>query len=340
MSSPPPIRYTRTGDNVNLAYWSLGRGPVLIHSPNVQLSHAGAEWSVPGMHRWYEALARHFTVVRFDHRGGGLSGRDGGTQSIDALVDDVETISAETSPQPFVLLGWVSGGLPAIAYAARNPSRVSHLILWCSFARNEDHGLAPRMRALFQLATTDWELFTESISQAALGWRNADSAQRWAAVVRQATTPAEFFTFLQARREWDVADLLGHVSVPTLVLHDRTNALASEERSRELAAGIPSACLRICETADGAPGDDALEAILEHVGLGQGEASGLSELTPREREVLSLVVEGATNKEIAQRLFISVDTVTRHLTHIYEKTATRNRAQAVRYALERGLSDS
>lgn len=340
MSSPPPIRYTRTSDNVNLAYWSQGRGPVLIHSPNVQLGHAGAEWSVPGMRRWYAALSRHFTVVRFDHRGGGLSGRAGGTQSIEALVRDVDAIGAETSPQPFVLLGWLSGGLPAIAYAARHPSRVSHLILWCSFARNADHGLAPRLGALFQLAATDWELFTESMSQAALGWRDADSAQRWAAVVRDATTPAEFRAFLKARRDWDVADQLGQVSAPTLVLHDPNNALASEERSRELAAGIPGASLRICETADGAPGDDALEAILAHVGLGQGQASGLTELTPRERDVLSLVVEGATNREIAERLFISVDTVTRHLTHIYAKTGTRNRSQAVRYALERGVSGS
>ena len=340
MSSPPAIRYTRTDDDVDLAYWRLGRGSVLIHSPNVQLGHAGAEWSVPGMRRWYEALARHFTVVRFDHRGGGLSSRAGGGQSIDALVQDIDAVAAETSPQPFVLLGWLSGGLPAIAYAARYPSRVSHLVLWCSFARNADHGLAPRLGALFQMAATDWELFTESISQAALGWRDADAARRWAAVLRDATTPDEFRAFLEARREWDVADRLGQVRAPTLILHDRSNALASEERSRELASSIPGASLFICDTVDGTPGDDALAAVLALAGLDVGRAGGLAELTPREREVLGLVVEGATNAQIAERLFISVDTVTRHLTHVYAKTGTRSRAQAVRYALERGLSGS
>lgn len=340
MSTAPAIRYVRTDDGVDVAYWKLGRGPVLLHSPNVQLGHARSEWTVEGMRRWYQALARHFTVVRYDHRGGGLSSRGGHTQSIDALVRDVDAVATRISDEPLVLLGWLSGGLPAIAYAAKNPSRVSHLALWCSFARNADHGLAPRLRALFQMAATDWTLFTESISQAALGWRDAEEARRWAAVVRDATTRDEFLAFLEARREWDVTDRLEQVRAPTLVLHDRSNALAGEERSQELAAGIPGARLFLCDTADGSPGDDALEALLELVGLGAGMAAGLDELTAREREVLGLVVEGATNPEIAERLIISVNTVTRHLTHIYAKLGVRGRAQAVRCALERGLPGS
>jgi len=340
MSTAPAILYAYTDDGVDVAYWKRGRGPVLLHSPNVQLGHARSEWSVDGMRSWYEALARHFTVVRYDHRGGGLSSRGDHAQSIEMLVRDIDAVAAHVSPEPFVLLGWLSGGLPAIAYAARNPSRVSHLVLWSSFARDADHGLAPRMSALFEMAATDWKLFTESISQAALGWRDAEQARRWAAVVRDATTREELLAFLEARREWDVADRLGQVEAPTLVLHDRTNALTSEERSRELAAGIPGARLFVCDTADGTPGDDSLEAILALVGLGEGMAAGLDELTAREREVLGLVVEGATNAEIAERLFISVNTVTRHLTHIYAKIGVRGRAQAVRYALERGLPDS
>ncbi len=338
--NPPSIRYVRTSDGLDIAYWKLGRGPVLLHSPNVQFGHAQSEWSVDGMRRWYESLARHFTVVRYDHRGGGLSSRNGGAQSIDALVHDIDAIAERVSPDPIVLLGWLSGGLPAIAWAAQNPSRVSHLVLWSSFARDTAHGQAPRLRALFQMAATDWELFTESLCQAAVGWRNADVARRWATVIRDATTQREFLAFVQARREWDVHEYLGQVEAPTLVFHDRSNALASEERNRELAAGIPGARLVLCDTADGAPGGDVLEAVLALVGLGEGVASGLEELSRREREVLALVVEGAKNSEIAERLFISVNTVTRHLTHIYAKLGVAGRAQAVRYALEQGMADS
>ena len=98
--NPPSIRYVRTSDGLDIAYWKLGRGPVLLHSPNVQFGHAQSEWSVDGMRRWYESLARHFTVVRYDHRGGGLSSRDGGAQSINALVHDINAIAERVSRIP------------------------------------------------------------------------------------------------------------------------------------------------------------------------------------------------------------------------------------------------
>lgn len=52
-------------------------------------------------------------------------------------------------------------------------------------------------------------------------------------------------------------------------------------------------------------------------------------LTDREREILTLLSEGFANKEIADRLFISVPTVRTHLYHIYEKLHVRSRAQAI-----------
>ncbi len=60
-------------------------------------------------------------------------------------------------------------------------------------------------------------------------------------------------------------------------------------------------------------------------------------LTPREREVLELVVTGATNREIAAALFISENTVSFHMKHILAKLHLKNRAQAVAYAIRSGL---
>jgi DNA-binding NarL/FixJ family response regulator len=58
-------------------------------------------------------------------------------------------------------------------------------------------------------------------------------------------------------------------------------------------------------------------------------------LSPREREVLSLVAEGLTNREIARRLFISDVTVKVHVRHILEKLGVRSRTEAAVYAVER-----
>jgi DNA-binding CsgD family transcriptional regulator len=61
-------------------------------------------------------------------------------------------------------------------------------------------------------------------------------------------------------------------------------------------------------------------------------------LSPREREVLALVSEGASNKDIASILVISLNTVERHLANIYTKLGIRGRAEAAAYAVRTGLT--
>ena len=60
-------------------------------------------------------------------------------------------------------------------------------------------------------------------------------------------------------------------------------------------------------------------------------------LTQREVEVLRLVAAGRSNPEIAQELFISINTVVRHLSNIFSKTGTTDRVEAATYANSRGL---
>ena len=73
--------------------------------------------------------------------------------------------------------------------------------------------------------------------------------------------------------------------------------------------------------------------------LGQvaGHAPPASELTPREREVLTYIAEGYTNREIAESLVISVKTVDRHRENIMQKLNIHSRVELVKYAIEKGL---
>lgn len=81
----------------------------------------------------------------------------------------------------------------------------------------------------------------------------------------------------------------------------------------------------------------AREVIREYAAGGAGNAAPIARLTEREREVLRLVVEGKSNKEIAQLLVISPKTASVHRTNIMEKLGVRNSAELVRYALENHL---
>jgi len=62
-----------------------------------------------------------------------------------------------------------------------------------------------------------------------------------------------------------------------------------------------------------------------------------SALTPRELEILRLLVSGARNREMAAELFLSVHTVEYHLTHILQKLRARNRTEATITAIRLGL---
>ena len=76
------------------------------------------------------------------------------------------------------------------------------------------------------------------------------------------------------------------------------------------------------------------------VQIGKGDAKALFEtdpLTPREREVLKLVAEGKSSKEIAALLFISVFTVNNHRASIMEKLKLKKATDLVKYAIRKGF---
>jgi predicted ATPase/DNA-binding CsgD family transcriptional regulator len=78
--------------------------------------------------------------------------------------------------------------------------------------------------------------------------------------------------------------------------------------------------------------------LTEHPGPRQAEAApGLGALSARERELVTLVAQGATNAQIADRLYISIRTVSSHLDRIRDKTDCRRRADLTRLALTAGL---
>ncbi|MCI0817959.1 MAG: alpha/beta fold hydrolase, partial [Chloroflexi bacterium] len=157
----PRIKYAKTSDGVNIAFTTYGEGPALIWSNNPVVSHVQREWEQPLIRAAIAAYAaRRMLVVRYDMRGVGLSDRDVDDVSLEARVRDLEAVVEHLQLKEFSLLGLAAGGLPAIAYAAKHPERVSHLVLLNCFARG---GESQRGQGLAQLIDADWEMYTESV---------------------------------------------------------------------------------------------------------------------------------------------------------------------------------
>jgi len=79
------------------------------------------------------------------------------------------------------------------------------------------------------------------------------------------------------------------------------------------------------------------KGVLEKLVAGKDKPAPDDELTPREREVLILIAEGATNKEIAQKLVVSENTARNHVSHILGKLGFNRRSEAAAYAVKKGL---
>ena len=270
----PRIQYAKTADGVNIAFWTLGEGTPVVQMPNLPWSHIQLEWQDPGHRRWYERMAERRKLVRYDGRGCGLSDRNVADYSVDAHMLDLQAVVERLGVQTFVLAGPIGAGPVAIAYAARHPEAVSQLLLWCTWARTPTE--LQTLRALREAG--EWELYTEAAAHAMFGWSAGEEAHRFAAFVRECTTPETARAISNALADLDVTAMLSQVRSPTLIVQYRQTFTPRVEVARGLASAIPDARLALLEGTSVAPwmGDEeaALAAINEFLGVGEAAPAG------------------------------------------------------------------
>jgi DNA-binding NarL/FixJ family response regulator len=87
---------------------------------------------------------------------------------------------------------------------------------------------------------------------------------------------------------------------------------------------------------------EAVELIAagEPIPLPEPRQAGDAGLSPREEEILALVAQGLSNQEIADRLFLTINTLKSHIRGAYRKIGVSSRAQAVAWALQHGFAPS
>ena len=153
------VQFCRTTDDVRIAYAKVGDGPPLVWAAH-WLSHLAFSWESPMWRHWTEEFAKDHCFVHYDERGNGLSDWDSPEFSVDAFVRDLEAVVDTLGLDRFALMGSSKGGPTAMAYAARHPERVSHLVLYGTFAQGwrviGDEAEIERREAVIALMRQGW----------------------------------------------------------------------------------------------------------------------------------------------------------------------------------------
>jgi DNA-binding CsgD family transcriptional regulator/pimeloyl-ACP methyl ester carboxylesterase len=353
----PSVQYALTADGVRIALYTLGQGPAVVVLPTGPWSSIPIEMGISAWRAWHARLAQTHTVVRYDLRGTGLSDRTPIDFSLAAQLRDLEAVHDRLGLTSYALLAVQHAGPVALAYAVQHPQRVSHLLLWCTYARGADYFEAPQSQTLHDIMAEDWALFTETMTHARVGWAEGDLAHAVALLARDSLTPELLATFDGTARTIDVGALLPRVQARTLVLQRRQVRYPDVTVAVRLAADIPNARLLLLDGDSIAPfagdGEAAIAAIEAFVGEGAPTAAAsanaaqarptqplVDPLSARELEVLSCLAEGQSNAEIAHTLFVSVGTVKTHINSIYRKLDVKSRTRAVARARSLNLLDS
>src|SRR5258706_9307957 len=129
----PEVRFCTSTDDVKLAYTVSGGGPPIVRAQH-WFTHLEHDWNNPAVRPWTD-LSKRYSLLRFDQRGTGLSDREVPEISFEAHVRDLEAVIDASGFDRFALLGLSQGSASGIAYAARHPERVSHLVLCGGFLR-------------------------------------------------------------------------------------------------------------------------------------------------------------------------------------------------------------
>lgn len=149
------------------------------------------------------------------------------------------------------------------------------------------------------------------------GTKLTSGADATAAIRRRMNNPPEVLVVTNYDTD---ADILGAIEAGAL------GYMLKDAPPEELLAAVRSA----------AEGDTALSPTVANRLMSRVRAPRNS-LTPRELEVLKLVADGSSNRDIGRRLLLSEATVKSHLVHIYDKLGVRSRTSAVAIAREQGV---
>jgi pimeloyl-ACP methyl ester carboxylesterase len=245
------IQYCTTPDGVRLAYSIMGKGSSMVRTPH-WFAHLAHDLESPVFRHMLLGRSRQHSLLRYDARGIGLSQRDNVEISFAKWVSDLEAVIDCAKLDRFILLGFSQGAAQAIAYAARHPERLTHLILYGGFTRGLLHRENPeKQKEILELACalvrngwgSDDESYRQFFTSQFIPEADRELQRSLNEMQRLAATPYMADRFMRANADVNVVGELSKIKTPTLVMHTTGDLRVPYSFAQEIAAGIPGAKL-------------------------------------------------------------------------------------------------
>ena len=239
------IRYCSSKDNTIIAYAKVGNGPPLLKAPNF-MSSLEHDWRSPIWMHLYRFLAEGNTLVRFDQRGNGSSDLDPLEITFNSFVEDMEAVVNESKIDKFPILGVSQGCAVSIAYAIRNPNKVSHLILIGGFARGKGQRGDPSYEEKSKMEQTmilsGWEdenpAFRQYFTTSMIPEGSKEQMDSFNNIMKITTSAKNAAKISSVNDQIDVSDILLKLEVPTLIFHCTDDARVPISEGKFMAANI------------------------------------------------------------------------------------------------------
>jgi pimeloyl-ACP methyl ester carboxylesterase/UDP:flavonoid glycosyltransferase YjiC (YdhE family) len=186
-------------------------------------------------------LARSFRVVTKDFRGNGRSDRPLTGYDFDTQYGDLTAVLDETARPPFALVGYSCSNMLTLRYAVEHPARVSHLVMLSPQYSQPvpepfDEKFAP-------LILKDYDAYLKRFFSAIYPEPHSLKGMEDGIAWGKETTPEVLVEAMREIRKDNVRDLLGQVSVPTLIVHGTRDRIVPYKIGTEMADAIPGARL-------------------------------------------------------------------------------------------------
>jgi class 3 adenylate cyclase/pimeloyl-ACP methyl ester carboxylesterase len=249
--SPPETRYVRAADGIHIAYQVVGDSDIDLVLSLGFVSHLEHLWEEPALARFLRRLASFTRLIIFDRRGTGMSDRPpgGGAPLLEDRVNDIAAVMDAVGSERAVMMGNSETGAVALLFAATHPKRTRAVVGYGTYGAGGGDTEPtypwvpdPEDEESYDEIARMWGRGLLFLDDFAGDAANDPHYREWfAKLERLSASPGAAVALAKVSAGTDVRDVLPTISVPTLILHKRNDAVIPLEEGKYIADRVPGA---------------------------------------------------------------------------------------------------